>query len=116
MYIKLEVISNINRNNIEINSIFVASKLNNQSTAANLKAINMRTNNELLGALRTMYFFLGGDGSMQSSSYSAPHHFRCGFGSENKVLIESIVKSATGQGKHVTCEYSGSIVNIEVTF
>lgn len=76
----------------------------------------MRTDYELVNALRAMYCFLGGNGCMQCSSDSIKLHFNCGFSSDNKVLIDAIVKAATGQRKQVSCEYSGSVVNIKVTF
>lgn len=77
----------------------------------------MRTDYQLAEALSAMYRFLGGNGCMQcSGDGSKKHHFRCGFSANNDILINAIIKAATGQGKRVACEYSGNVVNIEVIF
>lgn len=77
----------------------------------------MKTDYQLVEALKAMYHFLGGNSCMQGSGEgSKEHHFRCGASASNDTLINAIVKAATGQGKRVNCEYSGSIVNIEVIF
>lgn len=77
----------------------------------------MRTDQQLVEALRTMYHFLGGNSCMQCSGEgSKQHHFRCGASVNNDTLINAIVKAASNQGKRVICEYNGHIVNIEVIF
>lgn len=76
----------------------------------------MKTNQELVEALSYMYSFLGGDGCMQCNTNSKDQYFRCGFSTSNKTLIDAIVQAGTRQGKKVVCEYSNTVVNIEVQF
>lgn len=77
----------------------------------------MRTDFELVEALKAMYTFLGGDYCMNSSGEgSKKHHFRCGVSADNNTLTNAIIKAAVGQGKTVNCGHIGAIVDIEVIF
>ena len=77
----------------------------------------MRTDYQLVEALKAMYHFLGGNSCMQCSGEgSKEHHFRCGTSTSNDTLVSAIIKAATRQGKRTICEYSGGVVNIEVIF
>jgi hypothetical protein len=77
----------------------------------------MKTDYELVKALTAMYKFLGGDSCMGCScEKSKEHHFNCSVLSDNKLLLDAIIKASTTCGKRVTCVYRGSIINIEVIF